>query len=47
MNQGKALRSLSFRKLPSQGDPDGEEKENENRQIGVEARSKNFPLQIE
>jgi hypothetical protein len=47
MNQGKAIRSLSFRKLPSQGDPYGEEKEDENPHIGVDARSKNFPLQIE
>lgn len=47
MDQGKTIRSFPFRKLPSQGDPDGKEKEDENRQIGMEARSKNFPLQIE
>lgn len=37
MNRGKAIRSIPFRKLPSQGDPGGEEEEDENRQIGVEA----------
>ena len=30
MNQGKVIRSFSFRKLSSEGDPDGEEKEDEN-----------------
>ena len=47
MNQRKAIRSLSFRKLPSQGDPCGEEKEDENRQIGMEARGKKFTPQME
>jgi len=47
MSQGKTIRSIPFRKLPSEGDPDGEEEEDENRQIGMEARSKKFTPQIE
>jgi hypothetical protein len=39
MNQGEAIRSFPFRKFPSQGDSDGEEKKDENRQIGMETRS--------
>jgi hypothetical protein len=44
MHQGKAIRSPSFRKFPSQSDSDGEEKKDENGQIGVEARSQYFTL---
>ena len=44
MHQGKAIRSLSFRKLPSQSDSDGEEKKDEKGQIGMETRSEYFTL---
>lgn len=47
MSQGKSIRPFPFGKLPSEGDPDGEEEEDENRQIAMEARSKNFTPQIE
>jgi hypothetical protein len=47
MRQGKAIRPVSFGELPSEGDPDGEEKEDDNGQIGMDARSKDLSLQIQ
>jgi hypothetical protein len=47
MSQGKTIRSIPLRKLPSQEDPDGEEEEDQDRQIGMEARSKKLTPQVE
>ena len=47
MSQGKAIRSLPFRKPQPQADPNGKEKEDENRQIGMKTRGENFSFQIE
>jgi hypothetical protein len=36
MDQGKAIRPFPFRKLSSEGDPDGKKEKDENGQIGME-----------
>jgi hypothetical protein len=47
MNQGNAIRSLSFREFTTEGDPDGEEKKDENSKKSMKTGDKNFTLQIE
>jgi hypothetical protein len=47
VRQGKAICSIPFREFPSQENPEGEEKEDQNRQIAMEARSKKISPQIE
>jgi hypothetical protein len=38
MDQGKVIRPFALGKLSSENDPDGEEKKDDNGEIGMEAR---------